>query len=185
MWIVIENGKPADYKVTVEIRSEMKLTVLYHNSFLGSWSRSYSYKNHYITLDDWKTEHLGILKSDGTVTWKWPGGEMGMTRIWRRPEASDYIGNWIAETDIGELQIFCEHFNVKQLICHLGSSQDGYGAPDKVVYDVDEGTLGYKYLRYDEYFDVVGKLQGDGSINWFMSDTYFLTWERRGRFFAF
>ena len=179
-WILIENGKSVGL-ITAEIRSETKLTVSYHNSFMGSWSKSYSYKNHYITLDDWKSEHLGILKSDGKVTWKWPGGEMGMTRTWRRPDASDYIGNWIAIEEDEESPVFCEQFNVKQLICHYVSLTRA-DAPSKFLLDVDEGTL---RLIDDEIPDTVGKLQGDGSINWFMKDIYFLTWERKGKLFAF
>ena len=186
LWILIENGKSVGL-ITAEIRSETKLTVSYHNSFMGSWSKSYSYKNHYITLDDWKSEHLGILKSDGKVTWKWPGGEMGMTRTWRRPDASDYIGNWIAKREdeilpvLPEMPVFCKQFNVKQLICNYVSVTIA-DAPAKFLYDVDEGTL---IVIDDEFSDTVGKLQGDGSINWFMNDRYFLTWERRGKLFAF
>ena len=57
---------------------------------------------------------------------------------------------------------------VEQLFCYIGSSTEA------LMYDVEGGTL---RLINDERFHV-GKLQADGSINWFNYDTYVLTWRR-------
>ena len=194
VWIQIENEKP-EALITIKKLGETKLksTILYTRAFSwGPSSQSFSYKNHYITLDKHYNfiddrhiiEHKGILKPDGIVSWTWPGGEMGFgTRTWRRPDASDYIGNWIAEKEETAISLFCEQFNVKQLLCHFGLNTEVLG---NQLYDVDDGTL---RLIDDERKvsggTVIGKLQGNGNINWFSDDIYYLTWERRGKFFAF
>ena len=183
VWIQIENGKPVAL-ITAEKLSETKLksTILYYSpSSLGPAFQSFSYKNHYITLDRHSTiEHSGILKPDGTVSWKWNGGETGMgIKTWRRPDASDYIGNWIADKKGFVISILCEQSNVKQLLCYAGSSTQFFV---KQLYDVDDGTL---RLIHDASTEVIGKLQGNGNINWLSDDRYYLTWERKGKIFAF
>ena len=178
-WYLIENGEHVAL-ITAEISSETKLTVLY-NSIKGDFSKSFSYKNHYLTIDDSTSEHLGRLKSDGTVSWKWPGGEMGITWTWRRPNASDYTGNWVAKIEDKVILISCEQFYVKQLICYRRL----YGPQLESLYDVDDGTL---RLIHDEKWknDEVGKMGNYGkSINWFTNDKYIRTWERTGNFFPF
>ena len=59
--------------------------------------------------------------------------------------------------------------STEYLLCYHGSSTEA------LEYDVEDGTL---RLIHDEIIDVVGKLQADGSINWFTNDIYILTWRR-------
>ena len=111
VWIQIENGKPVAL-ITAEITSETKLacTILsYSRERLGPISKSFSYENYYITIDDSTIDMSGTLNSDGIVSWRW---DMGI-RTWRRPDASDYIGNWIAEIEDAVIAIECQHFYVK------------------------------------------------------------------------
>ena len=55
---------------------------------------------------------------------------------------------------------------VEQLFCYIGSSTEA------LMYDVEGGTL---RLINDEMFHV-GKLQADGSINWFINDNPCVNW---------
>ena len=65
---------------------------------------------------------------------------------------------------------------VEQLVCHHGwLLSTRTGEPTTMAYDVEDGML---RLIHDERFDTVGKLQADGSIDWFTNDIYFRTWRR-------
>ena len=114
VWIQEENGKPVAL-ITAERRSYTKLTctiLSYSLEKLGPISKSFSFENHYITIDDSTIDISGTLKPDGIVSWSW---QMGI-RTWRRPNAFDYIGDWIAKTEDAVFPIECEQFYVKQFL---------------------------------------------------------------------